>query len=108
MAVINVSVVLATPERQQLVSVCLPKGSCAWDAVLEAQKVGLDVDVLIQSASALTAEHSDILDKASTTIGVYGRVVEKDYCVEEGDRIELYRPLILDPMEQRRRRALEK
>lgn len=38
-------------------------------------------------------------------LGVFARKVAPDRLVQEGDRIEIYRPLLLDPMEARRRRA---
>jgi putative ubiquitin-RnfH superfamily antitoxin RatB of RatAB toxin-antitoxin module len=38
-------------------------------------------------------------------LGIFARRVAPDRLVREGDRIEIYRPLLLDPMEARRRRA---
>ena len=38
-------------------------------------------------------------------LGIFSRRVTSDKVVREGDRIEIYRPLLLDPMEARRRRA---
>jgi Uncharacterized protein conserved in bacteria len=38
-------------------------------------------------------------------LGVFARKVAPDQIVQDGDRIEIYRPLMLDPMEARRRRA---
>lgn len=38
-------------------------------------------------------------------VGIFSRKVEPSQPVADGDRIELYRPLQLDPMEARRRRA---
>lgn len=38
-------------------------------------------------------------------LGVFGRRASPDQQVRDGDRIEIYRPLTLDPMEARRRRA---
>lgn len=38
-------------------------------------------------------------------LGIFARKVAPDGLVREGDRIEIYRPLVLDPMEARRRRA---
>lgn len=38
-------------------------------------------------------------------LGVFGRLAPTDQLVQDGDRIEIYRPLTLDPMEARRRRA---
>ena len=38
-------------------------------------------------------------------IGIFSRKVNLDHVVEQGDRIEIYRPLTIDPMDARRRRA---
>jgi len=38
-------------------------------------------------------------------LGIFARKVAPDRLVREGDRIEVYRSLLLDPMEARRRRA---
>lgn len=38
-------------------------------------------------------------------LGLFARKVAPDRQLREGDRIEIYRPLLLDPMEARRRRA---
>ncbi len=38
-------------------------------------------------------------------LGVFGRKAPADQLIQDGDRIEIYRPLLLDPMEARRRRA---
>jgi len=40
-------------------------------------------------------------------VGVFGKVRELDYVLKQGDRVEIYRPLIADPKEARRRRAAE-
>lgn len=39
-------------------------------------------------------------------VGIFSTQVELDTIVKAGDRIEIYRPLTLDPMEKRRRRAV--
>jgi hypothetical protein len=41
-------------------------------------------------------------------LGIYGRVVAPSATLAHGDRVEIYRPLALDPKEARRRRALRK
>jgi uncharacterized protein len=38
-------------------------------------------------------------------VGVFGRVVSSTTLVRDGDRVEIYRPLKIDPKEARRRRA---
>lgn len=40
-----------------------------------------------------------------TSIGIFGRIVALDSPLRDGDRIELYRPLKIDPKQARRRRA---
>lgn len=44
----------------------------------------------------------------SLRLGIFARRVNLDQVVQDGDRIEIYRPLMLDPMEARRRRARER
>jgi len=38
-------------------------------------------------------------------VGIFGKVVEEDAPLTDGDRVEIYRPLAADPKEARRRRA---
>lgn len=37
-------------------------------------------------------------------VGVWGRLVAADHALRDGDRIEIYRPLVADPKESRRLR----
>ncbi|MDE1894398.1 MAG: RnfH family protein [Pseudomonadota bacterium] len=41
----------------------------------------------------------------SALFGIYSRRVDADHLLQDGDRVEIYRPLLIDPMEARRRRA---
>jgi len=45
---------------------------------------------------------------AGCDVGVWGKLVRRDAALSDGDRVELYRPLIADPKETRRRRARKK
>ena len=45
-------------------------------------------------------------DEHNTSVGIYGRVVTRCTVLGSGDRVEIYRPLIADPKQARRRRAL--
>ena len=45
------------------------------------------------------------IDLESNKVGVFGKLAKPDQAVEEGDRIEIYRPLIADPKTARKRRA---
>ena len=59
------------------------------------------------SASGLLAELPEI-DLATHPVGIYGKKKPLDTVLREHDRIELYRPLVADPKDSRRRRAVKK
>jgi hypothetical protein len=86
---IRVEVVYALPERQYLRTVKLEEGSSVEQAV---------------KASGLLELRSDI-DLKQNKLGIYSRPVKLSDTVNDGDRIEIYRPLIADPKELRRIRA---
>jgi putative ubiquitin-RnfH superfamily antitoxin RatB of RatAB toxin-antitoxin module len=52
--------------------------------------------------SGLQAHYPEIF---SYSVGVFSKLVDLNTIVCAGDRIEIYRPLLIDPMEKRRRRA---
>lgn len=89
MSEIRVEVVYALPERQYLRTVKLQEGSTVEQAIV---------------ASGLLELRKDI-DLKSNKVGVYSRPVKLADTVSDGDRIEIYRPLIADPKELRRQRA---
>lgn len=64
---------------------------------------GLTVKQAIQN-SGLLDRYPDI-NLAQQKVGIFGEIVTLDYKVQAGDRIEIYRPLQIDPMEARRLRA---
>ena len=88
MAEIDVEVAYAGPEHQVVIPLAVPSGTTAWEAV-ERAKAALPAGV--------TPDPS--------RLGIFAKKVAADRVLEEGDRVEIYRPLILDPMEARRRRA---
>ena len=90
MASLRVEVVYALATETDVVSVRLPSGATAADAL---------------RASGLLDKHQWI---AQAKIGIYGKVVGADTRLADGDRVEIYRPLTLDPKEARRRRAVKK
>ena len=45
------------------------------------------------------------IDLGRCQVGVFGRAANPDDIIHDGDRVEVYRPLIADPKETRRRRA---
>ncbi|WP_038369660.1 RnfH family protein [Brackiella oedipodis] len=73
-----------------------------WHRALELES-GSTLQQALQRSRVL-ALHPELLRHSYGT-GVFGKIKPLDYVLQEGDRIELYRPLRFDPMESRRRRA---
>ena len=86
---LEVEVVYARPEQQVLIEVSVPVGSTARDAIVCSNILsdvsGLDVETL--------------------AVGIFSRRVTLDYILKAGDRVEIYRPLTMSPVEARRWRA---
>lgn len=63
----------------------------------------------IEAALAASGVLSELgIDLATTPVGIYGKKKPLDTVLRERDRIELYRPLVADPKDSRRRRASHK
>jgi len=88
-AVLRCEVAYARPDRQWVVPVELPPGATAMDALLVSQ--------LAELCPEIEAERA--------VLGVFGKVVPRDHRLSNGDRVEVYRPLLTDPREARRARA---
>ncbi|MEL7312262.1 MAG: RnfH family protein [Pseudomonadota bacterium] len=86
---LSVQVALALPERQWVKTLSVSPGTTLQDAI---------------DQSGLDKECPD-LDLAILGVGVWGEVESRSQLVKAGDRIELYRPLALDPREARRELA---
>lgn len=63
----------------------------------------MSVEMIIRHCGILDAYPQ--IDLQHNKVGVYGRQVKLEMLVEDGDRIEIYRPLLADPKDIRRRRA---
>ena len=85
---IHVTVVFATADVQDAVTVALPAGSTVADAV---------------ARSGLLHVHS--LDPATLATAVHGQRCGPERRLRDGDRVELLRPLQAEPQEARRHRA---
>ncbi|HEY8609484.1 MAG TPA: RnfH family protein [Noviherbaspirillum sp.] len=92
MAELRVSVCYAHPGRQFLTELRLPEGALLKDALLR---------------SGLLEEAPEI-DLPAAKVGIFGKARQLDTPLRDGDRVEVYRPLIADPKESRRRRAVKK
>ena len=49
-----------------------------------------------------------VINIAALKVGIYSKIKSLDTLIKPGDRIEVYRPLLVDPMVARRRRAVKK
>jgi len=86
---IGVELVCAWPDEVFLQIMQLPAGSSVTDA-LHACELG---------------HRYPELDLACMAVGIHGRKVGRDQVLRDGDRVEVYRPLRIDPMQARRQRA---
>lgn len=89
---IRVEVAYARPNVQVIVPVRVAEGSSAAAAI---------------EASGLLDKFPEI-DLAANKIGIFGKACGADQPLKQGDRVEIYRPLIADPKESRRQRAAKK
>lgn len=90
----EVEVAYARPDKQQIVTVVVPEGTTALEAVR------------LSTISEIFPE----VDPESIDMGVFGKVVKRpaEYVLRDGDRVELYRPLKIDPKQARLNRAKKK
>ena len=44
-------------------------------------------------------------DAKPIALGVFGKIVDRTHVLQDGDRVDLLRRLLVDPMEARRQRA---
>ncbi|MEZ7766174.1 RnfH family protein [Haemophilus parahaemolyticus] len=73
------------------------------------KKLTLENPITIQNAivqSGILEKYTEI-DLRQNKVGIFSRLAKLTDVVENGDRIEIYRPLVADPKEIRRKRAAE-
>jgi len=83
---IDIEVAYARPDEQVVLALRVPAGTTAREAI---ERSG----ILIQFPEIRLTDNP---------VGVYGRVVDPGRALENGDRVEIYRPLEVDPREARR------
>ena len=89
MSDLNIEVAYALPEKQFLLPVKVANGATIEDVII---------------ASGILSLRADI-DLKKNKVGIYSRPAKLGDFVQDGDRIEIYRPLLADPKELRRKRA---
>ena len=88
---ITVEVAYALAHKQKIVQLQVEQGTTAREAALR---------------SKLDNDFAD-LDLQANPLGIFGKSVARpeEHCLEQGDRVEIYRPLLADPKEVRKQRA---
>lgn len=88
---INVEVAYALPEKQII------------------RAVNVDAGTTIGAAIVLSGIMMDFpeLELEEAKVGIFGKAAAMTMVLSDGDRVEIYRPLIADPKEVRRKRAAE-
>lgn len=89
MSQLNVEVVYALPEEQTLLSLTVPEGTTVAQAI---------------ELSDLYQQHPELQER-TLKVGIFSRPVKLGDELHDGDRVEIYRPLIADPKELRKIRA---
>jgi len=90
---INVEVAYALPDKQIIREVNVDVGTTIGAAIVQSG-IMMDFPVL------------DI-ELENAKVGIFGKVATMTTVLADGDRVEIYRPLIADPKEVRRQRAAE-
>jgi len=90
-ATINVEVAYALSGQQTLLRVQLAEGATVEDAIRQSGVLDAFPDI----------------DLARNKVGIFSKLVKLDEALRDKDRVEIYRPLIADPKEVRRKRAEE-
>ena len=86
----RVEVVYATPTRQEIIEVSVRPGATVEQVI---------------GASGMLAKFPEI-DLTRQRVGMFGMIAHLQDAVHDGDRVEIYRPLVADPKEARRARAV--
>lgn len=84
-----VEIAYAKPEKQVILALHVREGTTLEQAITE---------------SGILRKFPEI-NLENTKVGIFGKVCKLNHVLLEGDRIEIYRPLITDPKEHRRQRA---
>ena len=87
-----IEVIYALPEEQQILTLDVEQGTTVEQAI---------------KLSGVLEKYPEI-DLEKNKVGIFGKITKKDTALRDKDRIEIYRPLIADPKESRRKRAEKK
>ena len=87
---ITVEVAYALPEKQRIERLSVATGTSALQAVEQA---------------ILGRFFDELPDTSSMKLGIFGKAIPPTHELQDGERIEIYRDLLIDPKAVRRARA---
>jgi uncharacterized protein len=83
----KIGIAYAQPQRQVWLTLDLPEGATVGDAIARSGIVGQFPEI----------------DPTTQKVGVFGKLAALDTLLEDGDRVEIYRPITCDPKTVRKR-----
>jgi len=86
---LEVEVVYALPDRQVMKRLNVTKGTTAENAIVQSGILEMFPEI----------------DLTRNRYGIFGKLIKKGTVLHHRDRVEIYRPLIIEPKDARRRRA---
>jgi len=89
---IHVEIVYALPDNQQIQSMEVDTGTTVQELI---------------ELSGLLEQYPEIELNKKNKVGLFGKLSKPNTVLRDKDRVEIYRPLIADPKEVRRKRAAE-
>ena len=93
MPTIPIEIIFALAHKQTLITLSVEAGSTARQAIL---------------LSGLIEQYPDQINPDNLSLGIYSKKIEPDTVLQAYDRVEIYRPLVADPKEIRRKKAQQK
>jgi putative ubiquitin-RnfH superfamily antitoxin RatB of RatAB toxin-antitoxin module len=87
----NIEIIYALPESQKIIEVQILDGATCKDAIMKSQ--------ILETFN---------LNINKIRVGIFSNEITLDHILKDGDRIEIYRPLTISPIEARRHRAEKK
>ncbi|MGH8671783.1 MAG: RnfH family protein [Burkholderiales bacterium] len=86
---LSVKVVYALPRKQTVIGLRVIEGTTAIEAIEQSGILGMFPEIDVQK------------------IGIYGKPIDAKRMLNDGDRVEIYRSLLIDPKQARRERAVK-
>ena len=88
---IMIEVAYATPKKQMIIPILVKNGVTAKEAI--------ELSGILTKFEAVSLDYHPV--------GIFGKLTTLDHILRDRDRVEIYRPLIADPKEMRRKRVVE-